>query len=229
MIPRAFLGGFGQAKPMIDLHTHTLLSDGALIPSEHIRRFEVLGYSAVAITDHADSSNLDHLVPRIVRVAEDLNQVQSVTVVPGVEITHVPPSLIGIQIKRARELGARLVVVHGETVAEPVAPGTNRAALDSGADILAHPGLIGREEVELAARNGIFLEISSRKGHSLTNGHVARLAGEVGARLLVNSDGHGPADFMGEGFAQKVAAGAGLRAESVSEVFSNARFLLEKI
>ena len=43
---------------MIDLHTHSLFSDGALVPSEHVRRVEVLGYEAIAITDHADDSNI---------------------------------------------------------------------------------------------------------------------------------------------------------------------------
>ena len=72
---------------MIDLHTHSLFSDGELIPSELARRFESLGYAAIAITDHADSSTLDFIVPRIVHVAEDLNQSQSVRVIPGIELT----------------------------------------------------------------------------------------------------------------------------------------------
>ena len=101
---------------MIDLHTHTFFSDGVLIPSELVRRLEAIDYEAVALTDHADSSNLDFIVPRIVQVAEDLNHAQKVKVVPGIELTHVPPSLIGPLVKRARELGARLVVIHGETI-----------------------------------------------------------------------------------------------------------------
>ena len=32
----------------------------------------------------------------------------------------------------SRELGAKIVVVHGETVAEPVEPGNNRAAIEAG-------------------------------------------------------------------------------------------------
>ena len=111
---------------MIDLHTHSLFSDGELIPSELVRRFESLGYSAVAITDHSDSSTLDFIVPRIFQVAEDLNQSQSVRVIPGIELTHIPPNRIGPLVKKARELGAKLVVIHGESIVEPVAPGTNR-------------------------------------------------------------------------------------------------------
>jgi putative hydrolase len=211
---------------MIDLHTHSLFSDGSLIPSELIRRLETMGYLAVAITDHVDSSNLDHVVPRIVRVAEELNHAQSVKVIPGVELTHVPPVFIPSLVRRAREMGARLVVIHGETILEPVAPGTNRAGIEAGADILAHPGLIRPEEVKLAASKGVFLEITGRKGHSMTNGHVAKLATEAGARLVLNSDSHAPRDFMTEEFARKVSQGAGLPLDSYQQLLSKSRLLL---
>jgi histidinol phosphatase-like PHP family hydrolase len=215
-----------RSESMIDLHTHSLFSDGALIPSELVRRVEAMGYLAVAITDHVDTSNLDHVVPRIVRVAEELNHAQSVKVIPGVELTHVPPVFIPSLVRRAREMGARLVVIHGETIVEPVAPGTNRAGIEAGADVIAHPGLIRPEEVKLAVSKGVFLEITARKGHSLTNGHVAKLATEAGARLILNSDSHAPGDFMTEVFARKVVQGAGLPSESLQEFLSNSRLLL---
>ncbi|MFC1580050.1 histidinol phosphate phosphatase domain-containing protein [Thermodesulfobacteriota bacterium] len=214
---------------MIDLHTHTFFSDGVLIPSELVRRFEAIGYDAVALTDHADSSNLDFIIPRIVQVAKDLNQTQTVKVVPGIELTHVPPNLIEPLVKRARELGARLVVIHGETIVEPVAPGTNRAGLEAGADIIAHPGLITEDDVNLAAEKGVCLEITSRRGHSLSNGHVAGLATKAGARLVLNSDSHAPGDFMTDAFAQKVIQGAGIPTDGLNLLLSNARDLLEKI
>ena len=214
---------------MIDLHTHTLFSDGELTPSELVRRFESLGYSAVAITDHTDSSTLDFNIPRIVQVARDLNQSQSVKVVPGVELTHIPPKLIGSLVRKARDLGAKLIIIHGESIVEPVAPGTNRAGLEADIDILAHPGLISPEEASLAAERGILLEISARAGHSLTNGHVAGLAMAAGAGLVLNSDTHSPRDLMTEDFAHKVVTGAGLSSDSFSALLSNARQLLKKI
>ena len=213
---------------MIDLHTHTLFSDGEMTPSELVRRFESLGYSAVAITDHTDSSTLDFNIPRIVQVARDLNQSQPVKVVPGVELTHIPPKLISALVRKARDLGAKLVVIHGESIVEPVAPGTNRAGLEADIDILAHPGLISPEEAAMAAEKGIFLEISARSGHSLTNGHVADLAVAAGARLVLNSDAHSPRDLMTEDFAHKVVTGAGLPTDSFSALLSNARQLLKK-
>jgi putative hydrolase len=214
---------------MIDLHTHSLFSDGELLPSELIRRFEEMGYSCVAITDHVDSSNLDFVVPRMVQVAKDLNPRQSVRVIPGVEITHVPLVLIESLVIKARELGAEIVLVHGETIVEPVPEGTNKAAILSGVDILAHPGLISREDVELAVEKGVYLEISSRQGHSLTNGHVARLAKDLGARLVLNSDAHSISDLMTRQSAHRVASGSGLGDDALDELLANSRNLVDRI
>jgi len=195
---------------MIDLHTHSIFSDGELVPAEHLRRVESLGYEAVAITDHADSSNLDFIIPRIVKVAEDLNRYSRTRLIPGIELTHIPPEMFAELVVQSRELGAKIIVGHGETVVEPVKTGTNLAAIKAGVDILAHPGFITGEEAQLAAEKGVYLELSGRKGHSLTNGHVARIASDAGAFLAVNADAHGPGDFMTEKMAETVALGAGL-------------------
>ena len=214
---------------MIDLHTHSLFSDGELLPSELVRRFEEMGYSCLAITDHVDSSNLDFVAPRMVQVAKDLNPRQSVRVIPGVEITYAPPTLIESLVRKARELGAEIVLVHGETVAEPVPEGTNKAAILSGVDILAHPGLISPEDVALAVEMGVYLEISARQGHSLTNGHVARLAKDFGARLVLNSDAHFIPDIMTREFAHRVARGSGLEDDALEEMLANSRNLVDRI
>ena len=198
----------------IDLHTHSLLSDGALLPSEHARRAAVAGYRAIAITDHADASNLEHVLRCLLSFVREEGEDLPLLVLPGVELTHVPPSLISRLARRARELGAAMVVVHGETLAEPVAPGTNAAVVSSpDVDVLAHPGLVTREEAEEAARNGICLEITSRGPHALTNGHVAHAVGEAGVQLVVNTDAHSHAGFLDQAGAERVACGAGLSAE----------------
>ena len=214
---------------MIDLHTHSFFSDGELIPSELVRRAEAIGYRAIAITDHADFSNYRFLLERLQETIEVLNENSSLVVIPGVEITHVPPARIPELIEKCREAGAKIVVVHGETIVEPVAPGTNRAAIEGEADILAHPGLITREEVELAREKGVFLEITTRKGHSLTNGHVAKLATEAGAPLVINTDAHSPGDLVTRDFAVTVGIGAGLTAQQVEECFANSESLVKRL
>jgi putative hydrolase len=208
---------------MIDLHTHTLLSDGVLLPAELVQRAITAGYKAIGITDHVDMSNIDFVVPRITEASEELAAYSHITIIPGAEITHVPPPLIRKLVEKARSLGARLVVVHGETVAEPVIRGTNRAAIESGADIVSHPGLISMEDAVLARENGVMLEITSRKGHSLSNGHVAKIAMAAGATIIINTDSHSPEDLISVDQARTVLSAAGIPEESIDTIFGNSR------
>jgi histidinol phosphatase-like PHP family hydrolase len=216
-------------EKIIDLHTHTFFSDGALVPAEHLRRVEVMQYEAIAITDHADSSNLDFIIPRMVQAAKDLNPVSATRLIPGVELTHVPPALYAELTIQARKLGALIVVAHGETPVEPVAPGTNRAAIEAGVDLLAHPGFITEEEALLAKEKGVMLELSGRGGHSLTNGHVAQMAEKTGALLGVNADAHEPRDFLSAEMARKVALGAGVSEERYRQIRNDMQELMLRL
>ncbi|MBU1154639.1 MAG: PHP domain-containing protein, partial [Proteobacteria bacterium] len=58
---------------MIDLHTHTLFSDGELLPAELAQRAQVIGLEALAFTDHADMSNLEIILPRLLAAAAELD------------------------------------------------------------------------------------------------------------------------------------------------------------
>lgn len=205
---------------MIDLHTHTTFSDGELIPSELVRRAEVLGYTTIGITDHVDYTNIEHILSCLSRI-KYLNEVLDIQVLVGVELTHVPPAKIGPLADFARKLGAEIVVVHGETPVEPVSPGTNRAALDARVDILAHPGFITLEEAELAQENSVCLEITSRSGHNITNGHVVRMAKLAGAKMVVDTDSHSPDDLINSKRAVEIAVGAGLTREEAYDVVNN--------
>lgn len=214
---------------MIDFHTHSILSDGALIPSELVRRARVAGYTAMAITDHADESNIESVLRQIIKVSKQLNRGKGFKVLPGVELTHIPVAHIPLMVKKARALGAKVVVGHGETLAEPVEDGTNMAYIKAKVDILAHPGLITDEECKLALKNSVHIEITSRAGHSISNGHVARMAKKHGARLLINTDSHAPGDLISDERALKIAIGAGLDKEDFRRIKANAEELVKKI
>jgi histidinol phosphatase-like PHP family hydrolase len=214
---------------MIDLHTHSLFSDGELLPTELWRRAQVKGYRYLGITDHVDASNYEVVFHRLKAAALSLNRGEAPCLIPGLEFTHLPPALIGPLTTQARALGVPLIIVHGETLAEPVAPGTNRAAIEADIDILSHPGLITVEEAALARERGIYLELSARKGHCLANGHVARIALEVGASLLVNTDAHGPGDLITRREAELIARAAGLRDPAVDNLFIDAEALAQKL
>ncbi|MGD9627084.1 MAG: histidinol phosphate phosphatase domain-containing protein [Methanobacteriales archaeon] len=213
----------------IDLHTHSLLSDGELLPSEIARRACVLGHEAVAITDHIDASNIN-TIECLIDAVSDVNENWDIKVIPGAEITHAPIEIIDKLASKARRLGAEIIVVHGETLVEPVIEGTNRVAVESPeVDILAHPGLIGYEEAEMAKDNSITLEITARSGHCLANGHVASVAMEVGASLVINTDTHHPGDLIDYDMACQIGLGAGIPKRELKKILEdNPKRILKK-
>lgn len=213
---------------MIDLHTHTVLSDGALIPAELVRRAEINGYKAIALTDHVDSGTMEIVLTQLIKASKDLNGQGGIKVLPGVEITHMPPALIPKLAEHARKLGAKIVVVHGESPVEPVAPKTNWFALQSDIDILAHPGMITEEEILIAKEKGIYLEISARRGHCLANGRLVSLARKYHAKMIINTDAHAPKELFTLDLIKKVGLGAGLTEEELQKAFQNSEELVRK-
>lgn len=213
-----------------DFHMHTSMSDGELLPMELIRRAAAMDHRAIALTDHASFSNLDWIVKSL---AADCKRAEAwgIEAIPGVELTHVPVRHIDEAVRKSRKMGAELIVVHGETPVEPVERGTNNAAVSNpDVDILAHPGVIELDDAELAAKNDVVLEITCRKGHSLANGHVARMAREGKASLLVNTDTHDPNDLSTMAFANTVARGAGMTPEEIRQALvTNPERILKRL
>ena len=205
---------------MYDFHTHTLLSDGDLLPTELLRRMQVLGYTVVGITDHVDAGNIEETLASLGRVTKSAHTM-GIRLLRGVEITHVPPTEIAELALYAKENGADIVVVHGESPVEPVMPGTNHAAVSCPhVDILAHPGLLTEEDAFLARRNNIALEITARGGHNRTNGHVVRVAEKTGCLMVVDSDAHHPGDLMSGRDREIVGSGAGITGELLKNLLS---------
>ena len=202
-----------------------------LSPIELIRRAHVIGYRVMAITDHVGPGNMEHILSVLKKECQVASDRWDILALPGVEITHCPKDEIDALAREARAMGARVVNVHGETVVEPVEPGTNRAAVSSAhVDILAHPGLVTLEDASTASRNGVFLEVSARRGHSLANGHVVKVARQAGARMVLDSDAHQPGDLLTRELAMSVALGAGLNEEDALDLLdSEPKGLLEKV
>ena len=245
-----------QNEGFYDFHTHTVFSDGGMIPAGLMQRAIVRGCLGLAITDHVDSSNLEWAFGNLLKFVEDLGQEWQPAIVPGgdvttaplntldsdfvkedwhlplipgVELTSVPPRKIASLAEKARSLGAKWVVVHGETIMEPVAPGTNRAAIEAKADLLSHPGLITPEDAARAAELDVHLEITTHKGHGMANGWVAQRAREAGAKLLLNTDCHISAEILDAKQRRAIAFGAGLTAEEVDQIWENGRLIIDRI
>jgi len=245
-----------QNEGFYDFHTHTVFSDGGMIPAGLMQRAMVRGCLGLAITDHVDSSNLEWAFENLLKFVEELGQEwQSdivpggdvttaplntldsealaknwhLPIIPGVELTSVPPRKIAALAQKAQSLGAKWVVVHGETIMEPVAPGTNRAAIEAGVDLLSHPGLITADDAARAAELGVHLEITTHKGHGMANGWVAQRARESGAKLLLNTDCHVSADILDAKQRRAIAFGSGLTAEEVDRIWQNGRRIITRI
>jgi len=222
-----------ELKPRYDFHSHTIFSDGVLLPAALIREAEVRGHKALAITDHIDASNTEEVIASLVKFEKEMEGKLPLRFLPGVEISYVDPKYIPIFAKKARSLGAKVIVVHGESPVEPVYPGTDAISVQQKGlvDILAHPGFaLTLEDAQAAAKNGVFLEITSRRGHKEGNKHVAELAIKAGAKLLINTDSHSENDLLTYDEAYKVAIEAGLTDEQAKiALYDNPLELLNRI
>jgi histidinol phosphatase-like PHP family hydrolase len=194
-----------------EFHSHTFLSDGELHPIEHIRRAHHAGHNAIALTDHVGVHDAERVLSILVKECAAAMEDWKIVALPGVEITHVPPRQIAKAAKAARKAGAKIVVVHGETVNEPVLRGTNAAAVScADVDVLAHPGFLTEKDARVAMATGVFIELTAKKPHGYTNGHIARILERTQAPFLVNGDVHSEEQLVSEETARTVALGAGL-------------------
>jgi len=86
----------GRVRSVIDLHTHTLFSDGSLTPTEVVELAVREGLRAVAITDHDSIDGLEEALAAGVRLG--------IEVVPGVELNlehdQVTMDLLGYFLDR---------------------------------------------------------------------------------------------------------------------------------
>ena len=214
-----------------DFHIHTSLSDGALSPIEMVRWAYVKGYRAIALTDHVGIGSLSRIIKEVAEDCALARGYWDIIAIPGVELTHIPAGAIAEVAWQAKEMGAWVVVVHGETITEPVEKGTNMAAASSPhVDILAHPGLLTIEEATTAAENKVFIEITAKRSHSFTNTHIASVARKATAKLLVNSDAHDESELLTLPSAYAIARGAGSNEKEINEILEiNPRALLERL
>ena len=79
-------------------------------------------------------------------------------------------------------------------------------------------------------KNDIFVEITSRIGHSLCNGRVVQIGREAGVSFLINTDSHNHNDLYRGDFQKEVALGSGLSPKEYEEIIKvNQDNFLKKI
>jgi len=196
---------------LIDLHSHTFMSDGVATPIELIRYAQKGGYFAFGITDHVDLSNYKEVIEKTLKLKEA--SYGDLIFIPGIEITHVAPKNISKIVNYARDNGINWVGVHGETPVEPVMKGTNLAAIEARVNFLAHPGFINEDTIKLAVKNDVWLELTKRGGHNMTNGYIFKKAYPLGAKFIINSDAHKTSELYKKELYINVALGTGMSKE----------------
>jgi len=210
------------APRRFDFHSHTYLTDGHESATSMWLAASRLGHRVLAITDHVALDDPARILRTLAEESQAFAGGPMATLV-GVELTLLPPRRIAEAARRARAAGAQIVIVHGETTAEFVPEGTNRAAVSSGVvDVLAHPGFLTERDAATAAANGTAIELSGRTLHDRTNGHVARVALAAHADLVVDSDAHDPRQLLDYELARQVARGAGLGPTDVRRALETA-------
>ena len=190
---------------------HIMLAAGAasggLDAASALRYASLAGLRFVGLTVKSDGSDLSRL-GAVVSHVRRLSLYADMEARTGVELHHVPPALLPDTVRQAREAGAEIVIVHGETLCDQVETGTNFAAIEAGADILAHPGLIDEKCAEFAAERGVALEFTSCPRHALANAHVADLALRFGCLLVRGSAARCASELATRSFWMQVVRGA---------------------
>jgi putative hydrolase len=206
---------------LIDLHSHSVLSDGTLPIEEMVAAADRHGYEAYAVTDHArgDDPHYLDIVSEVRRQVDQLRAETPMRLFAGVELTDFEPAEIAGAAESVRRFGAQVVVVHGECPTLEVPAGTDTAAVRCDeVDILAHPGLISERDADEATVRGIYLEISARQGHCWSNGHVYQTARKAGAFLLVDADAHEEAGLLSVPKVTALIRGAGASELSLNQI-----------
>ncbi len=129
----------------------------------------------------------------------------------AVKLMHIPPALLEEAILQYRFAGIEIVGVYGESISDTVEEGTNFAACNAKADILYCPGLIDEKAAETAAKNQVFLEISTNKKHAYCNAHIANIAHKNGAQLVLGSDAMCMEEIHNPDMQNLICKGAGLK------------------
>ena len=171
---------------------HIILHDGSSLREQGFSCSSALRYASLAglrfagLVLPSDGSNFSRLA-ELSKQVRRLSLYANVEAWAGVELSHIPPALLPDAVMEAREAGAALVLVHGESIMDQVEEGTNFAAISAGADIVTHPGLIDAEAAVFAAEKGVALEFTSCPRHAFANAHTAAMALRHGAPLVRGS------------------------------------------
>jgi DNA polymerase (family 10) len=218
-----------------ELHCHTVASDGRNTIEEMVHAALERGYEYIAFTDHSASHGFGNDVPpdelrrQIERIREADERIDGITLLAGSEVNIHPDGSLDYEDDLLAELDWIMASLHS-AFRTPEKEQTKRmiSAMEHPlVDAIGHPTgrLIERREpypldidavAEAAARTGTFLEINGNPDRRDLNEINARRAVDLGAMLVIDSDGHGVETLRNVGYGVATARRAWITAADVA-------------
>ena len=192
-----------------DLHCHTTLSDGHNTLEEMTEAARERGYSYLAVTDHSASHGFgndvqpDALLARVEEVRELNRRTRGLRLLAGTEANILPDGSLDYEDDVLAQLDWVIASVHTSfRISERKMTDRVLAAVEHPrVDCIGHltgrmilrrrPYEIDVERIaEAAAANGTMLEINGNPNRRDLSEQHARLAAEIGAPIVLNTDAH---------------------------------------
>ena len=192
-----------------DLHCHTTLSDGHNTLEEMAEAARARGYAYLAVTDHSASHGFgndvqpDALLERVEEVRALDRRTRGLKLLAGTETNILPDGSLDYEDDVLEELDWVIASVHTsfriseKRMTDRVVTAIEHPLVDcighlSGRMILRRrPYDIDVKRVaEAAAANGTMLEINGNPNRRDLSEQNARLAADIGATIVINTDAH---------------------------------------
>jgi DNA polymerase (family 10) len=194
-----------------DLHVHTSWSDGVAGIEDMVQKARSLGYSYLAITDHATDLKLirgltpERLEAQLAEIRDVSRKYPDVRVLTGVEVDILKDGQLYLPDDLLSRLDLVVASVH-QDIGDAKGELVNRlvkAVANPNVDLIGHPTgrLIGRRPghqaglgpvFEAAAASGTALEINSSPQRLDLPEELAAAALEAGATFAICTDAHSP-------------------------------------
>lgn len=192
-----------------DLQMHTSATDGKNSIAEMAQKAKEIGYAYIAITDHSKAvrvaGGLDEkgLAKQLKEIEKVNGQVPGVHILKGVEVDILPDGSLDLKDDILKECQVVIASVHSRFNMEE-AEMTRRiikAMKNPNVNILAHPTgrlILEREPYKVnlkevfqaAIDQGVVLEINAYPDRLDLRDVDARMAKEMGAKLVISTDAH---------------------------------------
>jgi DNA polymerase (family X) len=192
-----------------DLHCHTTLSDGHNSLEEMADAARTRGYSYLAITDHSATHGFgndvqpDALLARVEEVRTLNRRIRGLKLLAGTETNILPDGSLDYEDDVLSQLDWVIASVHTsfriseKAMTERVLRAIEHPLVDcighlTGRMILRRsPYDIDVERIaEAAAENGTMIEINGNPNRRDLSEQHARLAAQIGATIVINTDAH---------------------------------------